>query len=203
MDQDRQIRLLIPPFLFFAWLALGLSFDPPCWAAVIGTRTKDEWVALGAVVAASLLPVGFLFAAFSTLALRILFFVTRRPYEAFLTERSQGILAGVVHLSTPMTRDEQLFAAVTFDHAILAPGVHAWITRSWSAFNVSVNSVAALFAAHCAALLWDIPQSRSWVGLSAGVLLLLLANAIVTWRNTMKMMEFQIAYHERTATLEH
>lgn len=196
MDQDRQIRFLIPAFLFFAWIALGLGFDPCGWESIVKNHSKDEFIAGGAAIAASLLPIGFLLAALSTLVLRVIFLPTGKPYETFLSTDSQEALARIVKLPTPMTKSQQLFAAVTFDHSIIESGVHTWIVRVWSAFNVSVNSIVAVVASHSVAPLLGISQSWSWWLVSLFVLTLLFANVTSTWRATMKMMEFQISRYD-------
>jgi hypothetical protein len=197
MDQDRQIRLLIPPFLFFASLVVGLLFDNPRWAQLSQSYTKDSLVPLGAVIAAALLPIGFILSAASGIVLRLLFLPFRKPYEACLSSealQSMYQLTGVDDQIFPKpdgTASDQLFAAVSFDHSIIESGIHTWIMRRWNAFNISTTSLVALILALSVAPLFAIHRSRSWWITSVAVGFLLVVNAILAWRGTMHMVEFQ------------
>jgi hypothetical protein len=84
-----------------------------------------------------------------------------------------------------------LYASVTLDHEMTAPGIHTWVMRRWSAFNVSVNCVAAMLIAHLLAPALGIAQSRTWWLFTMGVGAVLIINAVATWKGTMEMLNFQ------------
>ena len=73
MDQDRQVRLLVAPFFLYAWVVLGAHQGGIDLSAVLKTFESEELVAIAAILAASLLPVGFLLATIAITLLRLAF----------------------------------------------------------------------------------------------------------------------------------
>jgi hypothetical protein len=191
MDQDRQVRLLVAPFFLYVWLALGAHHGGVDLATQLRAFEGEQLAAIAAILVASLLPVGFLLATIAITALRLAFLPTGKPYEAFLSSSAYAALWSRLGTSLPKDERYMLYASVTLDHEMTASGVHTWIMRRWSAFNVSVNCVAATIIAHLLALGLGIRQSYAWSLFTVCVGVVLVINAIVTWKGTMEMLNFQ------------
>lgn len=93
-----------------------------------------------------------------------------------------------------------LYATATFDHEILNQGVHSWIRRRWTHFNVAAHSVVALLLSHVVAFLlchgvagaYQISQSLPWWITTLVLVAIFSCTGLGAWRQTMKMIEFQI-----------
>ena len=79
----------------------------------------------------------------------------------------------------------------TFDHELLAPGIHTWLLRRWNAFNVAAHSVVALALAHLLAPAFSIPLGCAWLATTVVSIAILGWTAFNAWRDTMGMIEFQ------------
>ena len=191
MDQDRQVRLFVAPFFLYGWLALGAHSGGIDLAAELAQFESEGLVAIAAILAASLLPVGFLLATITITILHAAFLPTGKPYEAFLSGDAYTALWNRLRTSLPKDERHMLYASATLDNEMMASGVHSWIMRTWSALSVSVNCVAAMIIAHLIAPMFGITQSRTWGLITVGVGVVLSINAIVTWRRTMEMLNFQ------------
>jgi hypothetical protein len=191
MDQDRQIRLAIPPFFLLASLL---------WGAYLGgldllflkPEAAKEVLGLLAATAVVILPIGFLISAISVTILGGLAAIFRKPtYEAVL---DGSTLARIwPKLGSNQSKDAKLtlYAAATFDHELLAPGIHTWLLRRWNSFNVAAHSIVALTLAHAVGLFFPIPQGCAWWTTTVASIALLGLRAFKAWRETMKMIEFQ------------
>ena len=70
MDEARKFRLLIPPFFLAMSVSAGLYFCG--FAFDLSSYSREELLALGAVLGAAILPVGFFLTSVSILCLHIL-----------------------------------------------------------------------------------------------------------------------------------
>lgn len=219
MDAERQVRFLYPPFFLLASLAYGLFLDPARSLDDFLPTNVSNWkedivpVLIGASV--FVLVTGFFIGTISMLVRRLvsnfillLLRVLRwmkvpLPWkwaEAMIKYRwirdeavlTDAALSGIEkHLRRSVAPSDALYAAATFDHGHLNKGIHDWITRRWNAFNISVNSMVALFLSLVIGqYLAMINLDARWLSLSAVVGLVLLFGAIVSWNDTMKMIEF-------------
>ena len=99
-------------------------------------------IAAGGVL---IIVVGFGIGTIPNVALRFLFLLGgKKQYEAVL--RRDCIDRIWKKLKTTQQFDEQLalFATATFDHELLPKGIHEWLLRRWSAFNICTRSFVAL-----------------------------------------------------------
>jgi hypothetical protein len=192
MDEARRFRFLIPPFFLAVSLIAGLYFSEFSLEQVLKSYSTEHLLAFGAVIGASVLPLGFLLTSLSILGLyacaRAFGFKT---YEAVLPTETWKRLWPLLSTSLPQDTKWHLYAAATFDHALLAPGVHEWIQRRWTTFNLSVHSFAAVAMSHFAALLPAVRETWEWVLLTATLLLVFGVTARIAWLHTMRMLEFQ------------
>ena len=192
MDTERQIRLVIAPFFLLASLLLGGALSGQLTLDSLGALKTESLVLIGGALAAATLPVGFLIGALT--------FSLVRPALRLFTEQSYEVVLPLSsweriwpRLKTPSAVDlkQSLYAGATFDHELLHPGVHNWITRRWSAFNISCHSCTALVLAHLLAIPLGIQQSYGWASVTVVSIALLASNGAVAWRQTMRMFEFQ------------
>jgi len=192
MDQDRQIRLAIPPFFLLA---------SPLWGAYLGGRdlspilkpdTAKEALGLLAAAVVAILPVGFLISTISVTLLGMLAAIFRKStYEAVLDEPTLGRIWSKVGSEQTKDATLTLYAAATFVYELLAPGIHKWLLRGWNSFNVAAHSIVALALAHAVAPVFSIPQGCAWWATSVVSIAFLGWTAFNAWCQTMKMIEFQ------------
>lgn len=195
MDQDRQIRLLIPPFFFYISLFLGIVLqNHPFWQWLkdgFAGGHGEHLIALGGAVMGSLLPVGFLISAITFLFLRLIFLPTHRHFEIFLSSDALKVVWPHLRTSLKCDRRYAFEAGITLDHELFSPGIHSWIMRRWNVFLISTQACVALGLAHCVAYFLGMQQPRQWLETSFLIGLVLAVNAVVAWIGTMKMFEFQ------------
>ncbi len=202
MNKDRQIQLLYPPLFFLAALAVAVYLDPSKGIGTYLPIAKDAPIGLeklvGIVAAGGILIIvaGFLIGTVSICLLRIAFRLAgHSQYEAVLPH---GCLARIwPKLRTTQQRDKSLtlFATATFDHELLPKSIHEWLLRRWSSFNICVRSCVALVLAWVVVWRASIQPGRDWyVGVSV-VVFFFAIQAILAWRETMSMIDFQ-SYRE-------
>lgn len=192
MNQDRQIRFLIPPLVFILSLLWGAHLSGKDLTSLFGPDVVESilgLLALGAVTAISL---GFIIGTISINLLRVMFCVFgRRTYEAVLSKKTLKRIWPKMKTALEFDSKYVLNIAATFDHEIISKGVHEWLTRRWSSFNISVSAIVALLLSHIIAPFIPINQSWCW-GITSVILgIFFLGNAIFAWRETMEMIDFQ------------
>jgi len=192
MDQDRQIRFAIPPFFLFASLLWGAHVGGRDLSPIFKPETAKEVLGLLAAAAVAIIPMGFLISTLSVTLLRGLVVIARSPtYEAVLSDSTLDRIWGQLQSTQAKDKKLTLYAATTFDHELLAPGIHTWLLRRWNSFNVATHSIVALVLAHAVAPIFSIPQVCAWWVSTLALVGLLLVTALNAWRETMKMLEFQ------------
>jgi len=171
------------------------------WGAYLGHRdlspifkpeTAKEVFGLLAATAVVMVPIGFLISTLSVALLKGLAMIATSPtYEAVLSDSTLERIWG--QLQTTQRKDKKLtlYAATSFDHELLATGIHTWLMRRWNSFNVATHSLVALLLAHAVAPVFSIPQVCAWWTSTLVLAGLLFLTALNAWRETMKMIEFQ------------
>jgi uncharacterized membrane protein YjdF len=201
MDQHRQIRFAIPPFFLLASLLWGAYLGGRDLSPIFKPETAGGLIGLLTVATVAIVPLGFLISTVSVLLLRGVAKIAKiRSYEAALSDTTLDLIWD--QLRSVQARDKKmtLYATATFDHELLAPGIHTWLLRRWNSFNVAAHSVVALVLAHVAAPILCIRQVCAWwfsTLVLAGILAVTAYNA---WRETMKMIEFQSHREQRRPT---
>ena len=164
MNQDRQIRFIVAPFLLFVSL---------WWDGYITGNGSNLISHLGSgvtpiiAVGAAAIPAGFIIGTFSVVILNCIFKCRgKASYEPYIEDRK--LISKAVKLSRSffsadpenLTRD-LLYSSATFDHEILDEGIHNWLTRRWLGFNISVNCITAIILSHIAFIFLVIANSDS------------------------------------------
>ncbi len=193
MDEERQIRFLIPPFFLAVSLLWGAyaSHDPRLTAMLTPQTVKDVIALLG-IAAVAAIPTGYLIGSISHSILRILFRIFRQPpFEASLPTETLGRIWPALHTQMALDRMLTMYASVTLDFELTSEGVHGWITRRWSGFNIAYNSTVALELSHLVGYALKIRQSSTWTWTSVVMIAILTYAAVVAYRETMTMLDFQ------------
>jgi hypothetical protein len=160
----------------------------------------------------------FLLKALASISWRIWSKGTRQVYEAWLSPCCfRAILLVTKAPDDPWDnmRPNLLYATATFDHELLPKGIHEWLRRRFNAFIVAFNSALAIglslvfvgvsphfysfpFEHSCGADELQLQQQMGWTQMKScwllvnlALLVLLLWAAHRSWRDTMKMIEFQ------------
>ena len=205
MDQIRQIRYVTPPFFFLGSLLLGVWLNNPSWLDTIEELRIPVIATIGGVVVASLLPIGFVITAISTLVLRFGSWLLSCHYQISLSDDAWRRIWPTLKLQTGAEPDKskELYAAITFDHEILHERINASNVRLWSAFNISVNSSTALVLSHIVGYKLHIPLDYGWVGTTLCLLALFIPTAVITWHEHMGMLEFQSKRIQQNGYMPH
>jgi len=198
MDQDRKIRFAIPPFFLIASLLWGAHLGRPDVCQIFKPETAKEMLGLLAATAVVIVPVGFMISTLSVMLLRALVLIARTPtYEAVLSDSTLERIWGQLQSTQARDKKLSLYAATTFDHELLATGIHTWLLRRWNSFNVAAHSIVALVLAHAVAPIFSIPQVCAWWLSTLLLVGLLFVTVLNAWWETMKMIEFQ-SYRQQT-----
>ena len=208
MDEDRQIRFLICPFLLYCSLLWWGYVSPETYKSFANLKPESlkEFLPIIAAAGAATLPVGYSIGTITILLLRFFFWIRNRSakerqiYEAWLSGDSyEAILKKLTHPTR--NRDALLYAAASFDHGLLPDGIHKWMMRRWNSFNIASNSALALFISLLVVPVriaytwswepicgWDY---KLWLIVNLVLIALLCTMAYFSWHETMQMLEFQ------------
>jgi hypothetical protein len=208
MDEVRRIRFLIPPMLFMASLLWGIYSDSSTRHHLLlefensGKTSPEVLTKLIEIVAAGGIAViagGYLLGTVTYFILRGLRWLKAcccggsRNHEAALSRHSFVRVWKKVHSEKPHW-DQELSAVAAFDFGVIKEkyeGVHLWLMRRWTGFNVAANSVTALVA--------SVPFGRcivsvrfTWLWMIPLVLLILMLFIVAVWsfRDGRKMLRF-------------
>lgn len=130
MDQDRQIRFAIPPFFLFASLLWGAYLAHRDLSPIFKPEMAKEVLGVLAAAAVAIIPTGFLIGTLSVMLLRLLALIARTPtYEAVLKDSTLERIWGELNSAQAKDKKLTLYAAATFDHELLAAGIHTWLLR--------------------------------------------------------------------------
>ena len=198
MDQNRQIRFLIPPFILFISLLLGAHFDK-CNKifAWISTNTNKDSIGLIAIAItvsiASAFALGFIIGTIKIFVLRCISFVFgKKTYEAVFAEATQRRMWKQNRMNLKFNPELVLYTTATFDHELLDKGIHEWGVRRWNSFNVSSNCATALFfSPFIGALIFNINLSCWWLIFCITFFLLFVCDAFRSWKESMNMLTYQ------------
>jgi hypothetical protein len=195
MEQDRNLRFLIPPFILLASLYFGAVLDPfvslenlyKMLGANAGAPAIIGIVASGGV---AIVAFGFIIGSFSVLILRILFWVKGQNYEAFVSTEPFNAIWKTVGSTKDSDTKKMLYLLAIYDHEILPESLHQWLGRRWNTVMVSFNCVAALLSAHLVGCAFHLAQTCTWWTTSVVLIAILLFNGLVARHQTMTMFEF-------------
>ena len=210
MDEDRKIRFLISPLLFFASISWGLLRDGsltfgsilPGINFKIGNLPDLLSILLGGSIA--VFTVGYIIGTITYVILRLAFIIARRfgrgsgSHEIALSDEAFRHIWQKIGASGEPSRAEMFFAGSSFGHDILRKqheGIHRWIVRRWNAFSVAATSCTALVLSLIVGANLQIKLTPSWFIPVALTLIVLCLAAIIAWRDTMGTLEFQAMRH--------
>lgn len=196
MDQNRQIRFLIPPFFLIASLFLGDFFSCSNIINRIAEQGDQNILAIVAALGASTIPLGFLIGAIPIAVLNFIGLVpcrkkTKWNYELSISPNALKKIWPKLETSLKFDFQKTFYAGVTFDHDILPVGIHQWLMRRWNAFNIHINCCTSLLLSHAVGPFLSISQTLYWWIATIIIFLLFFFNAMVARRQTMQMLEFQ------------
>lgn len=151
-----------------------------------------------------MLVAGYLVGTASYLFLRLSFLITgwfctrsNQSHEVCLDNESERLIWSVVMPHRIFRRHDITFAGVILDFEKMNAGTHNWIVRRWNAFNVSINisfglALVLLLCSDC--FLGLKVHSWAWFSIGAAAIGAFLINAIISWKDTMRMLKFYSEY---------
>jgi hypothetical protein len=208
MDEDRKIRFLISPLLFFASLAWAVLCDgtKSLTDVLYGFGLKPDnlqnLVALLAAGGIAVFAMGYVIGTTSYVLLRLPFIVAfwfgwgYGSHEIRLPATDLALVWARINAPGPPDKNQEFVAGATFDHDVLRrdhEGVHRWLVRRWNAFSVAVTSLTGLLLSLLIVALIQIRYSMKWGIPVTVVSAVLCTSAILAWWDTMRMLRFQAA----------
>jgi hypothetical protein len=215
MEERREIRFLIPPFIFlFSVLWSEWSAQGSLWCFLV-THIVDEHSLLGAALfsVGAVVPLGFLISSVTVAFLRILFCALWKfelteygpSYEVqipldLITEGIWRKIPQNNRIATPKPpfnklRRYDLPLYGTFDHLKLEKRVRDWIGRRWNMFLVSAHSITAIIMSILFVKLIGVDIKAGgcarWIPIAV-IIPLLFWNAYVAYGESMRMSEIQV-----------
>ncbi len=202
MDPNRQIRLIIAPFFFYATIiSAGLASND--FKAIWPFRHYPDSTAIIGLIALSTLPLGFLLNAISSL-----FFTMLRSIKGIRWnvefDRSDRFFnrvrdnLGLKYINNAYPKKikphfkRNLF--ITFDHEFLKEqrnGIFEWQVRLYSVVTISFNSALAILLGIIYVCALEIKPGETWCIIIDCVIILLLINFFVSRRSLLKMHRFR------------
>ena len=112
MDKERQIRLLIPPFLLVASMLWGYYLCNRTLPSIPSEYQSTAGIISGVVLSiAVVIPVGYLIGTLSITMLRFGFWLCRgRSFEAYVSEESLKRIWPTLHSSQMVDNKMMLYA---------------------------------------------------------------------------------------------
>jgi hypothetical protein len=204
METNRELRMLVPPFVLLVSLCWGAFLDPakPLTAVPDSTSKLLGLLAGGSILVVAL---GFLISSISIVLLRTIVLPRRiwayckhgttLHYEAILSPEALTRLSRSLKCSISLVPDQKyvnraLYLAAAFDHILLPTGIHEWLGRRWNLFNVSVHCIVALGLSIVIGVALGIKTGPGWYWAVLAVGLALGINAVSAWRETAQMVDF-------------
>jgi hypothetical protein len=159
MDEERRIRFLVAPILFVASVLWGGAWwdhsarefiehalrdhaDHPDWSKLIGLIAGGGFAVFVA---------GYVIGTLTTFFLRTLFqighcvgFTKSQFHEVSMSDGALDLVWKRLDAPEKWARSQELFAGAAFDYDVLLKdhaGVHQWMLRRWTAFNIAATSI--------------------------------------------------------------
>ena len=201
MDQDRQIRFVIPPFFLLANLLWGAYLGECNLEFLLKPESTREFLSLLAATTVAVVPLGYLISTISITLLTIVTWMFGKPtYEAVFDPQTLNRVWQRIEMPGDADSSKTLYAAATYDHECLSPGMHMWIFRRWTSFNLAIHSIVAILLAHAVALVLSVPHSGKWIASTVGLAIPLALTGGIVWRQVMAMIKFQLDRPPKTTS---
>jgi len=197
---DKRVRFLVSPLLFFASLTWGFKCDHARTIAQILPSLKIEKLQdyIGILVGGGIavFTVGFVIGTFTYIVLRLGFKVFGRSqgHEIKFSDQVLAKTWKIIGASGEVNRAKELFAGATFDHGYLRcknEGVQRWVVRRWNAFSVATTSTMGLFLSILIGCFFSLKIPWQWWLPVTAISFVFIVSAIFAWRDTMGMLSFQ------------
>ena len=208
MDEDRRIRFLVAPILFIASILWAIVLDK-CHSLsdlLSGVKTYASSLSNVATViigtSIAIFALGFLIGTINYVVLRTIAYIFYRCgkgsgcHESILPSQTIDRIWKLLQPNGGCKNNQQLFAAVTFDHYILKKnreGIHEWLRRRWSAVSIGTSSATGLLLSLLIGHLLGIRLLLGWWMPILILSFLCLVSALFAWRDTMRMTSFQVS----------
>jgi len=224
MDEDRRMRFLLAHILFVASLAWGALSDHDFLVAFptrlhwwcSWCKADGDWSKLIGLVAGGgfvVFVAGYVIGTLTVFFLQLFFCISYklggrwRFHEVAMSPIAfVRVWNRVGAPSKNRNRARELFAGVVFDYDVLRKdyeGVHRWLMRRWTAFNIGATSVCGLLLSLAFGyFVIGIPLAYAWWLPVVGFALILAFVASVAWCDTMNMVNFMASLPLKARTVE-
>src|SRR5256885_2389590 len=150
MDQFRNLRFVVAPTIFLGSLLIGAWYDRSI-LEYFRCLTAPQVTAIGIVVAAAIVPLGFVIGSVEILILNLLWCCARDHFQASVRSeawdqvwKSFGKIAPRLSGRSFKARLDKLAGASIFVRISIEPKMEEFLDRRSQAFHTSANSCVAV-----------------------------------------------------------
>jgi len=211
MENNRQMRFLIPPFVLLASLLWGALVDPN-FSLLGNIKSLSDSAGVSDVISivlgggVAVIASGFLISSVSLFLLRV--FDSIHMFEfGHEAPVSSKVLDNILVVLEQKLNEEQstnvkgqqrskpsLPVVATFHHHIIPKPLSEWLSRRWNSFMVSVNSIVALTVSYLIGCYLNVKLEPLWIVPGIFLLVALVVNSRFAWTQTRDMLTFLSLY---------
>jgi len=193
MDVFLNIRIILPPSLFFASLLVAEFLGDPSLSITIKSLDAQQVAAYAGLIGGALLPLGFVFNGLTQLLLRCII-IRNDCFDSCLQNAAWERIFDRLRLSPrwgPKERDYRRWAAATYVRIKIAKNLFELIERRSAAINAYATAVIALSLSWVIAFyVLHIHMTCTWYLVAFLALGICLTMTIMLWKETMSLIEF-------------
>jgi len=211
MDEERKIRFLVAPILFVASVLWGAWWDHSArelMEQVLTDHTDHpDWSKVISLIAGggfAVFVAGYVIGTLTTFFLGALFQIGHRVgftksqfQDISMSDGAFDIVWKRLEAPKEWARSQELFAGAAFAYDVLLKdhaGVHQWMFRRLTAFNIAATSICGLLLSflfgHCVV---GITWTLAWCFPVVVFAFILGVTAWVAWHDAMDMFDFMIS----------
>jgi hypothetical protein len=212
MDQFRTIRVVLGPFILLGSLLLGAWLDKTVTAQKIAEIQTETLTAIVGIVAAAIVPAGWVIGGITTLALYVIHGLTTDAWDRFELGLSQEAweqiwkkcnfklktARRVVKFKTAYpNKNERIWAASIWIRACVRPEIYQVTDRRYQAAVSQLNAVTAILLSYPVGLLLDVRITPQWIYWTAPLALVFVVLAFIARREASDIFEL-LARQDKT-----
>lgn len=198
MESPRYLRVALPPFVLYGAVLLAHALNGTLVETLAGWERAKILTVMSAIVAASIVPAGFVLGGITRLVFALLGWlgwVGQGRYDLLYERKDTELLLDDLKVEKPGSADDHLNAARTFFYE----GKDKWwladyMNRCWDASMAYSGSMVALFLAALYFSFWVMPKCWWWLLIVVVMFLIFWGACYVARKEIENVVTFQIKH---------